>query len=283
LNYRNPDVEAYFLNVAQYWLREASIDGWRLDVPNEVIQSFWPKFRHAVKSVNPQAYIVGEIWEDATPWLQGDQFDAVMNYRFQKALLGFFAENRLTVTEFDRALRQVMLDYPEQATAVMLNLLGSHDTARPMTAANGDVDALKLMAAMQFTFEGAPCIYYGDEIGMEGGKDPDCRRCFPWGNEKKSDLRDYYQQLIRIRHDNPALRCGTFRPFVVDDNRQLYAFERRADGNRCFVALNRSAANHEIVLPEKLHATELLTGKTVHATHVHVPARSAVILRAVAA
>src|SRR5882757_3809846 len=202
-----------------------------------------------------------------------------MNYRFQKALLGYFAEGKLTTTEFDAALRQVMLDYPEQATAVMLNLLGSHDTARLMTAAKGDVDALKLMAAMQFTFEGAPCIYYGDEIGMEGDKDPDCRRCFPWGSEQKSELRDYYQKLIAIRKNNPALRRGSFRPFLVDDDRQLYAFERVADGNRCFVAFNRSEHDHTVELPAHTRAVELLSGKDRDGVRVLVPARQAVILR----
>jgi len=180
LNFNNREVEKYFLDVAQFWLREAHADGWRLDVPNEVIPTFWPKFRSVVKQVNPEAYIVGEIWDDATPWLQGDQFDAVMNYRFQKALLGYFAAETLDTKGLDDTLGQLMLDYPEQATAVMFNLLGSHDTARPMTAAKGAVDSLKLMATLQFTFEGAPCIYYGDEIGMQGDKDPECRRCYPW-------------------------------------------------------------------------------------------------------
>jgi glycosidase len=287
-NYRNAEVEEYFLRVGQHWLREAGTDGWRLDVPNEVIQSFWPKFRRAVKAVNPDAYIVGEIWEDATSWLQGDQFDAVMNYRFQKALLGYFAEANLSTTQFDHTLRQIMLDYPEQATAVMLNLLGSHDTARPMTAAlNGGtgvspvtaVESLKLMAAMQFTFEGAPCIYYGDEVGLEGGKDPDCRRCFPWGKEKKSDLLRYYQRLIAIRKANPALRAGGFRPFIVDNERELYAFERRAGGNHCIVALNRSAQAHVITLPVS-HGTELLAGKPSRSAQARVPARQAIIVRA---
>ena len=281
LNYTHPEVEEYFLKVAQFWLREAHTDGWRLDVPNEVIQTFWPKFRHAVKEANPEAYIVGEIWDDATPWLMGDQFDAVMNYRFQKALLGYFAEETLDTKTLDHTLRQIMLDYPEQATAVMLNLLGSHDTARPMTVAKGDVNALKLMAAMQFTFEGAPCIYYGDEIGMEGGKDPDCRRCYPWD---KPDLQnralfDYYRKLIAIRKANPALRAGTFRPFLVDDERQLYAYERRADGNRCIVALNRSEAERTIELPASIKAMELLSGRTWKGAQFAVPARQAVILR----
>jgi glycosidase len=262
-------------------LREAHADGWRLDVPNEVIQTFWPKFRRAVKEANPEAYIVGEIWDDATPWLVGDQFDAVMNYRFQKALLGFFVEGTLETKALDHTLRQIMLDYPEQTTAVMFNLLGSHDTARPMTVAKGDVDSLKLMAAVQLTFEGAPCIYYGDEIGMEGGKDPDCRRCYPWDKPKlqNRELFAYYQKLIAIRKANPALRTGTFHPFVVDNEREVYAYERRADGNRCIVALNRSRSEHTVALPARLAATELLSGKAVTGSQFVVPARRAAILR----
>lgn len=292
LNFTNPEVEKYFLDVATFWLREAHTDGWRLDVPNEVIQAFWPKFRQAVKSVNPEAYIVGEIWEDASPWLMGDQFDAVMNYRFQKTLLGYFAEETLDTRSFDHTLRQIMLDYPEQATAVMLNLLGSHDTARPMTAAKGDVESLKLMAAMQFTFEGAPCIYYGDEIGMEGGKDPDCRCCYPWNKPKlqaKSDetppsfsanreLFTYYKKLIAIRQANPALRAGTFRPFVVDNARALYAFERRAGDNHCIVALNRSKSNQSFHLSKSVNARELISGRRVKGREATVPARQAIIL-----
>jgi glycosidase len=153
-----------------------------------VIQSFWPKFRRAVKATKPDAYIVGEIWDDASPWLQGDQFDAVMNYRFQKALIAYFGAEDIDTCAFARTLRDLFLAYPEPATAVMLNLLGSHDTARPMTVVRRRdqgraLESLKLMVAMQFTYAGAPCIYYGDEIGLEGDKDPDCRRCYPWGWE----------------------------------------------------------------------------------------------------
>jgi len=281
LNYANPEVEEYFLNVARFWLHEVHTDGWRLDVPNEVIQTFWPKFRRVVKETNPEAYIVGEIWDDATPWLVGDQFDAVMNYRFQKALLGYFAEETLDTKALDHTLRQIMLDYPEQTTAVMLNLLGSHDTARPMTVAEADVESVKLMAAMQFTFEGAPCIYYGDEIGMEGAKDPDCRRCYPWDRPdlQNRELFAYYQKLIAIRQGNPALRTGTFHPFVVDDERELYAYERRADGNHCIVALNRSTSDQVVELPNQRTATELFSGRSITGREFIVPARRALILR----
>lgn len=268
LNYHHPEVEEYFLNVATYWLREAGTDGWRLDVPNEVIQSFWPKFRRAVKAVNPEAYIVGEIWDDATPWLQGDQFDAVMNYRFQKALIDYFAEEHIDTRAFDDALRHLLLAYPEPATHVMLNLLGSHDTARPMTVARRRdqaraLESLKLMVAMQFTCAGAPCIYYGDEMALEGDKDPDCRRCYPWGWEQRPDDRGqrsallaYYKKLIALRKANPALRCGAFHRVEADPHRQLYAFERRSADNHCIVALNRSSQDHVLPIAPGRFATE---------------------------
>jgi|GEM_PF-472574 len=292
LNYHHPEVEEYFLNVATYWLREAGTDGWRLDVPNEVIQSFWPKFRRAVKAVKPDAYIVGEIWDDATPWLQGDQFDAVMNYRFQKALIDYFAEEHMDTRAFDHTLRHLLLAYPEPATAAMLNLLGSHDTARPMTVVRRRDDtrhaleSLKLMVAMQFTCAGAPCIYYGDEIGLEGDKDPDCRRCYPWGWEKQADdrvqraqLLAYYKTLIAVRKANPALRRGAFHPLEADPQRQLYAFERRCPDNHCIVALNRSGHDHALALSPDLLATELLSNHPIRGDRVTVPARQAIIVR----
>ena len=291
LNYHHPEVEEYFLNVATYWLREAGTDGWRLDVPNEVIQSFWPKFRRAVKAVKPDAYIVGEIWDDASSWLQGDQFDAVMNYRFQKALIEYFAEEHMDTGAFDRALRDLLLAYPEPATAVMLNLLGSHDTARPMTVVRRRdqaraLESLKLMVAMQFTCAGAPCIYYGDEIGLEGDKDPDCRRCYPWGWEQRveeraqrSELLAYYKKLIAVRKANPALRHGAFRPLEADPHRQLYAFERRSPDNRCIIALNRSGQDHALPLSPDLPASELLSNHPIRGDRVTVPARQAIIVR----
>ena len=291
LNYQNPEVQDYFLSVATYWLREAGTDGWRLDVPNEVIQSFWPKFRRAVKAVKPDAYIVGEIWDDASPWLQGDQFDAVMNYRFQKALIAYFGAEDMDTCAFARTLRDLFLAYPEPATAVMLNLLGSHDTARPMTVVRSRdqahaLESLKLMVAMQFTCAGAPCIYYGDEIGLEGDKDPDCRRCYPWGWEQRADERAqrsellaYYKRLIAVRKANPALRRGAFHLLEADPARQIYAFERRTPDNRCVIALNRSGQDQALPVLSDLPATELMSNRPIGGDRVTVPARQAIIVR----
>lgn len=293
-NHDNPEVEEYFLKVATHWMQVADIDGWRLDVPNEVTAHFWPKFRRAVKAVKPDAYIVGEIWDDGTPWLQGDMFDAVMNYRFQRALLDHFAEGRPDTYAFDQALNQLLRDYPEPATNVMLNLLGSHDTARPMTIVakhNGGADAhafesLKLMVAMQFAWPGAPCIYYGDEIGMEGDKDPDCRQCYPWNWElsdpaggERAELLAYYKRLIAIRKDNPALRHGRFRTLQTDA--QFYVFERRTEDNRCIVAINQGNHERSIQLP-RVTATDLLRGQLIDGDRIAVPAHRAVIVRILA-
>lgn len=290
-NHHNPEVEDYFLKVASYWMQEADIDGWRLDVPNEVTSGFWPKFRKVVKGSKPDAYIVGEIWDDATPWLQGDQFDAVMNYRFRRALLANFAEGQPDAHRLDQTLSGILRDYPEPATNVMLNLLGSHDTARPLTVVakhNGGANThafeqLKLMVALQFAWPGAPCIFYGDEIGMEGDKDPDCRRCYPWNWQKdapnaamRAELLTHYKHLIAVRKDNPALRHGRFRKLQLDP--QFYVFERRTQDNRCIVIINQSEHEREFELPS-LGATDVLGGLPIENNRITVPARRVAIVR----
>jgi glycosidase len=290
-NHHNPEVEEYFLSVAEYWMREADIDGWRLDVPNEVTSGFWPKFRRVVKNLKPDAYIVGEIWDDATPWLQGDQFDAVMNYRFRRALLANFAEGHPDAHRLDATLNGLLQEYPEPATNVMLNLLGSHDTKRPLTVVanhNGGAnahafEALRLMVAMQFTWPGAPCIFYGDEIGMEGDKDPDCRRCYPWNweqnddtEQRRSGLLAYYKKLISIRRENPALRHGRFRKLKLDS--EFYAFERRTQDSRCIVILNQSDHERTLDLPRSA-ATDVLGGLPIENDRITVPGRQVAIVR----
>ena len=168
LNTENAEVKEYLLNVARYWIEEFDIDGWRLDVANEVDHSFWREFRKTVKSVKPDAYILGEIWHDSMPWLQGDQFDAVMNYPFTQSALDFFAKGTINADVFAQRISHVLHSYPNNVNEVSFNLLGSHDTPRILTIANENKDRLKLLFLFQLTFIGSPCIYYGDEIGMTG-------------------------------------------------------------------------------------------------------------------
>jgi cyclomaltodextrinase len=191
-----PEVREYLWGIARTWV-EFGIDGWRLDVPNEIDDdAFWREFRARVRAANPQAYIVGEVWTDAPRWLRGDMWDAVMNYQFTRACIAFFTGDSVneedlkktslypagasTAEAFRRNLERLLGLYHPSVSSVMLNLLGSHDMARFITLARGDKRALKLATLFQMIYPGAPSIYYGDEIGMTGGHDPANRGAFPW-------------------------------------------------------------------------------------------------------
>lgn len=204
-----PEVREYLFSVAEYWTRRG-IDGWRLDVPNEIDDdSFWQEFRRRVKAINPEAYIVGEIWDEPSRWLQGDQFDGVMNYIFRKAVMKFlFDENPISVQEFCDRVRAA---FPEGRGDIPMNLLGSHDTTRLLSQPCASLERIKLAYALLFFMPGAACIYYGEELSMKGGKDPDCRRSFPWDeleNRKSQPLYEFICNLVKMRRENPVLRDG---------------------------------------------------------------------------
>ncbi|MFD0697404.1 alpha-glycosidase [Paenibacillus sp. GCM10027628] len=212
LNTENPEVKAYLLEVAEFWIKEIGIDGWRLDVANEVDHRFWRMFRDKVKHSNPEAYILGEIWHDSMMWLQGDQFDAVMNYPFTNAVLDFVTTGKLDGAGFANAVGSLLASYPQQANEAAFNLLDSHDTPRLLTQCGEDKRRMKLAALLQFAFPGTPCIYYGDEVGMSGGGDPDCRRCMEWDASRQDrDLFEFYRRLIALRKGSEALRSGSMR------------------------------------------------------------------------
>jgi cyclomaltodextrinase len=263
-NTGTPSVREFIWGVAEHWVR-LGIDGWRLDVPAEINDdSFWQEFRGRVKAANPDAYIVGEIWHEAQRWLQGDQFDAVMNYIVTGAMLGFFMKDSLDelmyrIGDYGRYLRPLdgagfadRVDallgmYDPAINFAQLNLLDSHDTPRFLTTAHKDKAALKLGWLFQFTYLGAPCIYYGDEIGLEGGTDPDCRKTFPWDESRWDlDLRDTVKKLIALRISNPALRRGSFhRLLAVKD---AYVYGRKLDDQAFVIALNASRQSENIDL-----------------------------------
>jgi glycosidase len=163
LNIKNPEVYDFLLSVAHYWMKNTAIDGFRLDVPEELPHSFWKDFRKAVKSYNKEAYIVGEIWSDGSKWLAGDQFDGVMNYGLRNALLSFFVKKDIKASELDIKLAADKVNLPDSAFFSMLNLLGSHDTPRILSVCGGDTAALYKMIIFIMTYPGAPCVYYGDD------------------------------------------------------------------------------------------------------------------------
>lgn len=268
-NTSNPQVREFIFSVARHWL-EAGIDGWRLDVPFEIDDdSFWQEFRRVVKETNQEAYLVGEIPFEAQRWLQGDQFDAVMNYQFMLACLGFFSGERtdrelasgmmgfpdtpvLDATAFSKRAVELLDLYPHEIVQAQLNLLDSHDMPRFLSLARGDKASLRLATLFQMTYPGAPCIFYGDEIGLEGRRDPDDRRAFPWDEAKwDHELRDFIKKTIVLRKEHPALRSGEFIPLLAKD--QVFAYLRCQGEEALVVVLNNGENVFEMDIPVREH------------------------------
>lgn len=254
-NHDNPEVREYLMGVGEYWIAQG-FDGWRLDVPFCVTApGFWQEFRDRIKAINPEAYIVGEVWSNCQQWLDGSQFDGVMNYLFTGPTLAFVAGDRvvrslveapdyfpypaLDATGYGQAIQQLLSLYPWEIQLTQLNLLDSHDTARVRSVVNRDGASVELATLLMLTYPGAPTIYYGTEVGLEGGLDPDCRRSFPKeeGQWDRTVLH-YHRDLIAIRHRYPALRTGSYHCLLSQD--YLYVFGRGEgdDPGRVIIAVN---------------------------------------------
>lgn len=246
----NMRVVEHILDVARYWIGDLDIDGFRLDVANEVPFWFWKEFRTVVDSLKPDALLIGEIWGNAMPWLGPECFHSTMNYKyFREPVLKFLAKGEEDAAWFDQSLFPGRQLYPLQATQSMMNLVGSHDTERFIHLVNGDVRRLKLTALFQMTYLGVPQIYYGDEVGLEGGKDPDNRRPFPWNwkeDPRRKDIHDYYQKLTGIRHEYEALRTGSFRSVLTDG--KLYGYVREGKGGTFLILLNNNESAKNVSL-----------------------------------
>ena len=241
LNTEDPDVRDYLLRVARYWT-EMGIDGWRLDVANEIDLSFWRAFRAEVKGINPQALILGEVWGDAQPYLAGDMFDTVMNYPFASLCRACFLEKTMDGARFRREIDRILTHYPAPMTRCMYNLLGSHDTARWLTLAKDRFEPAALSAVFQFLFVGMPAIYYGDETGMTGADFIQARRCmcFDPPTETGRRLLRLYTALAALRREHPALTKGDFRwvePVWVEGPPAL-AFRRSCPGDELTLVWN---------------------------------------------
>ncbi len=266
LNTNTPGPTEYIFDTLDFWNRNAHIDGWRLDAANEVDPQFWPKFRQHLKSLGKDKWIVGEIWGDGSPWLQGDMFDSVMNYQFRDAVLRFVAHGESSATVFLDSLMRVYNSYLPQVSRNMMNLLGSHDTPRFLTECGDDPRLAKLGALVQFTWVGAPSVYYGDELGMEGGRDPDNRRGMRWDLATPgNDYLKTYKTLARVRLGSEALMVGDPVRVVTNDQRRIVAYGRAFGGDAALVVINRSDAEQsvEFKLPASLRL--LLTSPCVEA------------------
>ncbi len=277
-NTDNPQVAEYLLNIGEYWARRG-IDGWRLDVPNEITtEGFWEQFRERVRAINPDLYIVGEIWEDATDWIvRGDRFDGTMNYHFGGRTIAFTAGDRvnaqlaaglpfpvapaLDAPAYGDAVEELLRRYPRHSHLANLNLLGSHDTARVLSVVGGDIDSVILSTLLNFTFPGAPSIYYGDEIGLSGGNDPGSRGTFPW---KRTDLWNdrllrTHRSLVALRREHRVLRHGEYRRLPAEDGSSLYTFAMEDGQEQLLIAVNTSDLGSSATIVDELLGTEFRT------------------------
>ncbi|MGL5351100.1 MAG: glycoside hydrolase family 13 protein [Cetobacterium sp.] len=229
LNLENKDCRKYILDVATYWIKEFDIDGWRLDVCNEIDHKFWREFREEVKSIKQEFYILGEIWHDSLPWLMGDQFDAVMNYPISDAIINFLTSKKLDAKRFEAEINKAIVAYPKNITEVNFNLLDSHDTARVLTVLKDDKRKLKLALLLLFFQSGSPCIYYGTEIGMNGDKYSGCeenRKCMIWDDANQDkELFNFLKILIKIRKDYKEFQ-DVFIEWKLDEDKNILVMKK---------------------------------------------------------
>ena len=241
----------YVLKVPGYWMGQLGVSGFRLDVPNEVPFWFWKLFREKCREVKSDHVLIGEIWGDAGQWIGPDVFDAVMNYRyFKDPVVKWIGQKKADSATFDQELAGGRTRYPIQAVRAQMNLVDSHDTKRFLRVAGEDPRRLRLAATFAMTYVGAPHTYYGDELALTGGKDPDCRRTMPWSTMDtlaRQHTLKHYETMTRIRHEHEALSLGDFVPLLTQA--QVYAYLRQKKDDRVLVILNNADAPASVVVP----------------------------------
>lgn len=238
LNTANPEVRSYIVDVMKYWIEEFDIDGWRLDVSDEVDPSVWEEARLILKNDHPEIILIGETWGYGGRLLRGNQMDSVMNYMFRDAVWDYYGRSKITATEFANRISHMLSLYKTCTNQIMFNLIDSHDTERFMYIAGESKDRFRLAVTFQMMFVGAPSIYYGDEIGMTGDNDPDDRRCMDWDMKDSKELLDYYKELTKFRKNHPAIRCGQFKFVEADSDKDLIVFKRSNEDETVYVILH---------------------------------------------
>lgn len=260
LNTNNEEVKEYLLSVGEYWIKEIGIDGWRLDVCDEVGHKFWRAFRKRIKKANKNTIIIGEIMHEANSFLKGDQLDGIMNYPFKNAIIDFFGKNIINAREFLDIMAENRVLYMDSIIRQMWNLIGSHDTKRIYNECEGNINKIKLAIAYQFLYIGVPYIYYGDEIGLDGEDDPDNRKCMIWDEENQNkDLLNFYKMMIKLRKANKELIYGDFEEIYCKND--LLAFKRVLKDTNILVLFNNSDKDEAIELNLNCKGTNLITGE----------------------
>ena len=256
-NTSNPIVREHLFDAACYWIENYHIDGWRLDVSNEVSHEFWRELRKKVKAAKSDIYILGENWDNSYPWLEGDQFDAVMNYEFAIPVWDYFrpAERMkpgYDVKEFRYAIGKLLTDYPKHVTRNLFNLLDSHDTERILNVAGGNEALAKLAYIFLFTYPGSPCVFYGGEIGMGGGEHSN-RQCMIWEEEQQNtDMFSLIKRLSALRKQHESFRDVSFEWIDRESKADVVFYRKSSTNEMLYVILNKADVETNVLLPEDL-------------------------------
>ncbi|MCX7920706.1 MAG: alpha-glycosidase [Clostridia bacterium] len=258
-NLDNPKARKYMLEVARFWTEEMKVDGWRLDICNEVDHGFWREFRTIVKGINPDCLIIGEVWHESITWLKGDQFDAITNYKISHYIHSFIAVRQIKAELFMDIIMHSLMFYHPKVNYALANFISSHDVIRITTSCQGwdnqppiDIAKLyrersRLAILFQYTYIGVPTTYYGDEVGMEGGMMPDCRRAMVW-DESQWDMETLHlhKRLINIRKNSPAIKYGKFVRWIADDEKNTIGYLRCHEQQTIAVIINNSPCEQKI-------------------------------------
>lgn len=242
LNTSNEEVQKYFANVGTYWIREYEIDGWRLDVANEIDRNFWRKFREAVKKENKEAILIGEVWENAESWLRGDIFDSTMNYEFRRICRDHIIGDNKNALTAAKQLEQMRLRYPTNLVNGQLNLLDSHDVPRFLSLCRGDLRKWKLACILLMLFPGVPSLFYGDEQAICGMKENEYRNPMVWS--QNTQLCEFVQKSIEIRKEYIE-EDTSYEVLWEETNEKRLTFVRDGRKGRLFVSLNVSDMDQE--------------------------------------
>lgn len=276
-NHDHPETREYLLSVVRHWIRKYGIDGWRLDTVEYLPPDFVKDVHRVAKEENPDIYILGEVMGLATSWFKHKALDGVMHYKLWEALINFFAKGDWDAARFAGFVHSIWRSYPDEKNYTSYTLLGSHDKPRFLTFCGGDHRRLILAAAFLFTFPGAPAIYYGDEIGMEGGEDPDCRRAFPWEETAwDKELLETFRWLIHLRRQEACLCRGTVEFVTAHEHRLI--FRRKLGQEEILVAINTGDAAAPLEPSDSGEWIDLLTRNTVTTSTV-TPRRGFCIIK----
>lgn len=272
LNTANPEVREFILQVMTYWIDEFHIDGWRLDVADEVDESVWVQARILLKDKNPDLLLLGETWGSGLRLMAGNQMDSIMNYMFLDAVRDFIAYAKIDASEFDSRINKMLSQYPEMMNQAMFLPLDSHDTERFINYCDQDIQKFKLAVALQMFFVGSPAIYYGDEVGITGENDPDCRKCMVWDAEEQNrELLGFYQSLTALRKQKSCIKAGSYAVNLCQG--RLYGFIRYQEKEAIYLILNTGSEEEAAMVPvfSQTRYQDCLGADTWEADHITNP------------